>query len=384
MLRVSLPGTNNTKYTKAFTLALLFLLIWALLSTIIFFAWVHGADHRDFYPRWAGSRLALFQRRDLYAEETTQLMQIELYGRPLPAERDQQGFAYPAQLVVVLLPFWLIGNVEIATSAWTGLSILIMLLTLYLLRDIWGTPPRWAIAALFFWYFPLLMIFQAQITTVPMAAIGIGYWAYRNRHDTFAGVILSLGIVKPDLVLIPTALFLILAIRSRRWRFLTGFGFAQIILLVASVAVAGWWLPGWVQALHRYAGYAKVSWPPRAAWAIHPLLFFGLLAFTATALKRTRWTEPAALAISIPLGMLLLPQTLLWGLTMLTIPFTVAWIGRARWAVAGTWLLGWLLILGSSQPNWWRYQNLLMPVLATAVISLASRQDSNPVRSLDI
>jgi len=105
-------------------------------SIAIYSTWIHGADHRDSYPRWAGVRLALFNEQDLYSQETTRLMQLELYVAPLPPDADQQGFAYPAQLVVLLFPFWFIDDVEAAAAAWVGLSILIILSTLYLARCI--------------------------------------------------------------------------------------------------------------------------------------------------------------------------------------------------------------------------------------------------------
>src|SRR5262245_48996182 len=73
-----------------------------LLSTSVgvgaYFGWIHGADHRDFYPWWAASRLAIFESRDPYSADTIRQMQITLYGAPLPPDRDQQGFHYPAHL----------------------------------------------------------------------------------------------------------------------------------------------------------------------------------------------------------------------------------------------------------------------------------------------
>ncbi len=351
------------------------LVLWILLSSATYFAWIHGADHRDFYPRWAGARLALFDRRDLYSEETTRLMQITLYGAPLSRTSDQQGFAYPAQLVPLLLPFWFIDNVEVATALWEGLSILFLLWVLLVLRNVWGKAPVWAAVGLLLWYYPILMIFQAQVVAIPLVAIGIGFWAYSVRRDVLAGALMGLGLIKPELVLVPLAIMLWLTIRDRRWLVLKAFVFAQFILFLSSIAVAGWWMPGWLSAIERYSAYAQTTWPVGTAFKLSPLLGIALFVSGGFVLARTRWDNASAVAIGVPAGLLLLPQTLNWGLTMLLIPLVMSWKGSARWAVAGVWLLGWIwLILGIAHPDWWKIQSLLMPVFALAVVGYASRQ----------
>jgi hypothetical protein len=350
------------------------LLLWGVLSVTVFWAWVRGADHRDFYPRWAGARLALFDEQDLYSPETTLLIQLELYGAPLQSDADQQGFAYPAQLVVLLFPFWFIDDVEVAAAAWAGLSIVIILSTLYLARCIWGKPPIWVLVGGLFWHYSLLMVFQTQITAIPLAAVGVGYWAYSRQRDVAAGVALAAGIIKPELVLGPTVVLLILAVRARRWPFVLAFGIAQVMLFVGSIIIAGWWVPGWIQALTRYTAYAQTALAWRTAWTSSPLVAVALLALIWGLIKHTRWSEPAAVAASVPIGMLLLPQTPVWGLTILVLPLTMAWKGRARWAIVGAWSIGWLLILGSLRSDWWQLQNLLMPALTLVAVSYASRQ----------
>ncbi len=376
--QLDLPDTDTARRSirRRTTLIALSLLLWGALSIAIYSAWIHGADHRDFYPRWAGARLALFEGCDPYALETTRLMQIGLYGAPLPPEADQQAFAYPAQLLVVLLPFWLIDDVEVAAAAWAGLSILLMVAALHLVRTTWGKAPVWVVVGMLLWQYPLLMVFQAQITALPLAAIGLACWAYGHRRDAPAGVALAVGVIKPELMLVPTVMLLILAIRAKRWRLVLAYGLAQAALLTGSIVAAGWWVPGWIRALGRYAAYAQTAWAWETAWTASPLAVIVLLVLLWGIVRRTRWSEPIIIAATVPLGMLLLPQTLMWGLTILVVPLTMAWTGRARWAVGGVWLLGWLLILGSHRPDWWQLQNLLMPTLTLVAVSYASRQQT--------
>src|SRR5215472_17168383 len=63
----------------------------------------------DLYPRWLGSRELLLHGRDPYSKEVTREIQDGYYGRPLDPSRpddpkDQQAFAYPVYVVLVLAP----------------------------------------------------------------------------------------------------------------------------------------------------------------------------------------------------------------------------------------------------------------------------------------
>src|SRR5712671_7261031 len=63
----------------------------------------------DLYPRWYGTRELLLHNRDPYGVEVSRELQIAFYGRVLdpsrPREpRDQQRFAYPLYVVLLLAP----------------------------------------------------------------------------------------------------------------------------------------------------------------------------------------------------------------------------------------------------------------------------------------
>src|SRR5579864_7987541 len=81
----------------------------------------------DLYPRWLGARELLLHKRDPYGQDITREIQIGYYGRVLDPTRpndpkDQQAFAYPLYVVLILAPtvglpfatvhravFWLFG-----------------------------------------------------------------------------------------------------------------------------------------------------------------------------------------------------------------------------------------------------------------------------------
>ena len=349
-----------------------FVVLWSATAGAFYFWVVKGSVHRDFYPRWAGARMVLLQHRDPYSEETTHAMQVELYGKVFPPNVDQQGFAYPAILIVVLLPFWFISNVEVSTAVWIGLAVALYTLTLLLLRDIHG-PPIFFVLIFLLWYFPLLSLFQGQVTALIMASLGIGYWAYRKHHDVWAGAVLAVGLVKPQLMLFPLAAVLLLAGCQRRYKVWYAFLVTSVLLFLSSFVIAGFWIPGWLGALARYQKYAKVSWALGMLWQYSPLLgsVFGVVII---ALLWFFMKQPDFFfAASVPAGMLLLPQTLIWGLTMLLIPLTLMWYQRSRYMILGIWVLGWVSIIGNLVyvPHWWVGQNVLFPLLALGIVGYA-------------
>jgi hypothetical protein len=351
------------------------LILWVAVSVFSYFAWTRGADHRDFYPRWAGSRLALFEGRPLYSEDTIREMQILLYGAPLPPDRDQQGFAYPAQIIPLLLPLWYINDVEIAASIWQGFSIVLIVITLSALRQGFPRIPLLVMIGAVFWIYCLVMLFQAQITALPMFSLGIGFYLYWRNADVFSGVIFSLGFVKAELMLIPVIVMIIIALRERRWKVPMVIGLSGLIQLLVTVLMFGWWVPDWIANLQRYSSYAATSFAPQTALSLGIIPLAGIGLILATALVRMRWSVPMSFAVSLPLGMLFLPQTLIWNLTLLLPALVLAWRGRARMGVVAVWCVGWVFfVINASNPEFWRVQNLMIPLLTVVVVSWASHR----------
>jgi hypothetical protein len=349
------------------------LLVWALLSVIAYHAWVKDADHRDFFPRWAGARLALFNGAPLYDDATTRQMQLLLYGRVLPPEVDQQGFAYPAQIVIELAPFWWIDDVRVATAVWQGASVLLLVAALLAVRAVHPFP-LWLLIPALFWQYTLLMLFQGQFSIMALAALAIGYWLFDRQRDVWAGIVLCLGLVKPELMLLPCMFMCIYALWHRRWRFIVGFIGCGLALLVATVILFGWWIPSWLAQVAAYQQYAQSASAYQTAWALHPLAAAALGVVLLFGIMLLRGALRYGFAASITLGMLLLPQTLLWGLTVLLLPLLLGWQGRARWGVVGVWLLGWTTLFLPHSDTTWQGESLVMTALSLCVVFWGSRE----------
>src|SRR5947209_8497466 len=93
----------------------------------------------DLYPRWLGARELLLHHRDPYGPDITRDIQTGYYGRPLDASRpndpkDQQAFAYPVYVVLMLAPTVGLSFSTVHWMAFWLLSILIALSVLLCLR----------------------------------------------------------------------------------------------------------------------------------------------------------------------------------------------------------------------------------------------------------
>lgn len=207
----------------------------------------------DLYPRWLGARELLLHGRDPYKPEITQEIQSGYYGRLLDPGRtndpkDQQAFAYPVYVVFLLAP----------TIAWHFSIVrrmfffILVLVTAASVRW-WSTAVGWQLSPTAQWLWILLAIgcFPAiqgfklqQLTLIVAALIAVSMWAIVSRHFVWAGVLLALASIKPQLIAL---LILWLGIwvvgdwRERR-NLLWSFAAMMAALIIAGESV----LPGWI------------------------------------------------------------------------------------------------------------------------------------------
>ena len=251
--------------------------------------------------------------------------------------------------------------------------VVLIIIGLYLLqktsqRDVSLLP----ILLLVLWSYTLLMIFQGQITGLVLSALSIGAWAYYRRADFIGGLILSIGFVKPELVILPIATLVAFAIMRRRFRLVIGILMGFSALFLASLLFMGWWVGDWLEALARYTDYARTVWPIGYLGSSSPLLIIGLSVLVIWGVPRIWKDDEAILAASVPLQILLFPQTLIWGLTMLCFPLTFAWNRNACRGVLGIWVLGWLLLLGNVNSEWWKVQIVIVSVATLLLIFISA------------
>lgn len=211
------------------------------------------AQWSDLYPQWLGVQ-AIVHGRNPYTAQMTFEIQRKFYGHVLgPKEQwDQQPFVYPAHLAFLLVPFtllpwWLVrllftiaGPPVIAATAWAwwkvcGLELSRKRLIYFLLLTLASWPAVWA--------------FTRQQPTVFVAAfIAFSILLLQRGRDTWAGILLSLATVKPNLVLFVAAWLMMVAVAQRRSRFLTAFLGATFLMILGAEVLLPGWLPKWIHA----------------------------------------------------------------------------------------------------------------------------------------
>jgi hypothetical protein len=220
----------------------------------------------DLYPRWLGARELLLHHRDPYGSDVTREIQSGYYGRPLDPARpedpkDQQGFAYPAYVVFLLAP-----TITLPFSAVeAGFRCLLLIITIATVL-LWLRALRWRpsttttaiLIVLTIGSFPAVQgIKLQQLSLLVSGLIALSAVLLTAGQLLFAGVLLALATIKPQLVW-PLAAWLTLWTISdwrRRRRFLWGFG----VTMAALLGGAEYLLPGWMtkfrQAIAAYRQY---------------------------------------------------------------------------------------------------------------------------------
>jgi hypothetical protein len=159
-------------------------------------------------------------------------------------------FVYPAYVALLL---WPLGVLAFATAlrVWVVINLIMTLWTATRLSQLFAgrLPMRVAITVIFFAWVPLqLTLFQGQLGILPTLGIIEALVALRSGHDWRAGWWLSLGLVKPQLILFPVLVLVI----WRRWRALLAFLIALAGVLGISIVAIGFWITKYLHFLAEY------------------------------------------------------------------------------------------------------------------------------------
>jgi hypothetical protein len=222
----------------------------------------------DLYPRWLGARELLLHHRDPYTEEITREIQIGYYGRVLDPTRpndpkDQQAFAYPIYVVLMLAPTVTFSFAAVHKAVFWLFALLTALSVMW-----WRHTLGWRLSASakIAWILLTLSCFPSiqglklqQLTVLVAALVAASINRISRREFVWAGLLLALATIKPQLVFL-TVLWLCIWVsgnwRERR-RFVWSFGISMALLIGAGEAL----LPGWIKefrtamaSYYRYTG----------------------------------------------------------------------------------------------------------------------------------
>lgn len=227
----------------------------------------------DFYPIWFTSRELLRTKRDPYTPEVTHDIQIGSYGRVLDPRglaypRDQRAFAHPVYADLLFWPVAMLGFPIVRILAALVLVPLTLLSVLFWMRAVGSTPDwRWTGVVLLLClssYSALEAFFAAQIGLVVLFLLASTIVALQHGKFLFAGFLVALGTIKPQVVALAILYLLCWAIYDwkRRARFVIGFFSTMLLLIGASLII----LPSWIQSwLHNVVAYRQYTMPPLVA-----------------------------------------------------------------------------------------------------------------------
>jgi hypothetical protein len=179
------------------------------------------------------------------------LQRLTMNEAVLPYHRAPlMAFIYPAYVAVLLSPIGALSFVHAVVVLLT-INILIALRILWLVTTWFTNSDNDRLALLFalFAFVPLhLTLLQNQLGLFPAWGILEAMVALRDRRPVRAGCWLVLGILKPQLILLP----LLALVVSRSWRSLTPFVAGAFVIFVVSLFAAGWWVPAYLSFLVTY------------------------------------------------------------------------------------------------------------------------------------
>lgn len=198
----------------------------------------------DFYSRWYATNKLLTAHRSIYDLKNGQEI---INTHNVSATVMEEGFYYPAHLLVFILPFALLPF-PLAYFIWT------ILIQLFLMSGIWiiCRETHWPqsvnqltlLAILSLLFVPTFQnTIWGQFNTIGVLFLCAVYVALRKEKYWLAGI-LAVGLTfKPQTLFLPLIFLLFWSIfNKKRWSFLFGFCITSFVLWL----FANWLEPGWV------------------------------------------------------------------------------------------------------------------------------------------
>jgi hypothetical protein len=235
----------------------------------------HGrlkADMGDLYPRWVGTRELLLHGHNPYGLEVTHEIEMGFYGHPIAQRYDQPGvapideqrFAYPIYVVFLMaatIPVDFASVHAWAPVVFASLIAASVLLWMAFLR--WRPPPSVAIAiVLFILASPQVLqgLRLRQLGMFVALLLAAGAWCVRRNWLGLAGILFAVSTIKPQMVFLPLAWFLLWGLGEwrKRWRLLIGFAAALALLIGLGEFILPGWIGYFIDGIRAYQKYVPV------------------------------------------------------------------------------------------------------------------------------
>lgn len=209
----------------------------------------------DLYSPWMGTRELLLHGSNPYGPEVSHEIQMAFYGHAIDQNYGEPGanvineqrFAYPVYVVLLLAPTVHADFQKLQVWAAATLAVLTALSVLLWMDVLRWRPPKALIATLILFTLSTPQVMQGlrlrQLGLVVAFLVALSAWCVIRNHLALAGIALALSTIKPQMVVLPLAWLLLWGMSAwpRRWPLLAGFGIALASLITLGELL----LPGW-------------------------------------------------------------------------------------------------------------------------------------------
>ncbi|MGA7752232.1 MAG: glycosyltransferase family 87 protein [Candidatus Sulfotelmatobacter sp.] len=325
------------------------------------------AQMGDLYPRWVGTRELLLNGRNPYGKEVSDEIQMGFYGHPIEQSYnkaaseiiDEQRFVYPVYVVFLLAPT---AHADFAKlQNWTpwvfgALTALGVWLWLLVLR--WRPPMLITASAI------LLVLSSPQIAQglrlrqfglFVAFLIAFACWCVTRDRYFFGGALLAVATIKPQMVALCVAWFLLWSLGDwrKRWPLAAGFGVTIGFMGGAGELLLPGWLHYFFEGLEAYRKYFPTTSPLRLVFGdwvggmLSVFIIVGLAAFSWRKSKVAAGSEEFVqqLALVLITTSLVLPLLTPYNQVLLILPVLLLIRDWGRLPRAGrigfTALVGW-------------------------------------------
>ncbi len=208
----------------------------------------------DLYSPWTGTRGLLLFGRNPYSREVTDEIQMAFYGRQIVQNYsssvkpvDEQRFAYPVYVAFLIAPTIHLSFPEAQRWVKIALAILIAASVPLWLAFLGWKPPVPLVVAIILFTLASPPVMQAlslrQLGILVEFLLALSAWCVAKGNLGAAGAFLAIATIKPQMLILPLAWFMLWSISEwrSRWRLLLGF-FSTFVALFAG---GQWLLAGW-------------------------------------------------------------------------------------------------------------------------------------------
>ncbi len=245
----------------------LYLLVLVAVAVLIAGTWLtyalftsHHTGGNDFFSRWVGGCALLREGLNPYSEAVTRRIQEGMYGRPARPDEDQVAFAYPLYSLLFFWPLCCTDRYPLVQAIWMWwlLAGLVAAVVLWMQVICWH-PHLWLWTLTLVWsvlfYHDLRAILLGQLAVLVMLALVCALWTLQRGRDGWAGFLLALSTVKPQLVYLALPWILLWAAGRRRWRLWWSFGASLAALILGSMLLLPSWVPDFIRQALAYPSY---------------------------------------------------------------------------------------------------------------------------------